>query len=178
MKAEKLIQNIIDQIKEAQLKLGFARETMRLYFPVDSINAIMENNYSDSKELLNALEQDEKLKNSVLGNITFSGHDGRIEVRIPPEGVVYVKTNVYDPLFLKKLLQLFENNHHLTIEEICECFASVDVHYRCSKMKPGSDFDYVLYFENKQIDPYYYCVKMEMGHTIYHRFVRADYEKL
>ena len=30
MKLEALIQNMTDQIKEAQLKLGYARETMRL----------------------------------------------------------------------------------------------------------------------------------------------------
>ena len=33
MKLEALIQNMTDQIKEAQLKLGYARETMRLYDP-------------------------------------------------------------------------------------------------------------------------------------------------
>ena len=24
----------------------------------------------------------------------------------------------------------------------------------------------------------YYCIKMEMGHTVYHRFIKEDYEKL
>ena len=26
-----------DQVKEAQLKLGYAKETVRLYYPVDSL---------------------------------------------------------------------------------------------------------------------------------------------
>ena len=41
MKLEALIQNMTDQIKEAQLKLGYARETMRLYYPLSSLNAML-----------------------------------------------------------------------------------------------------------------------------------------
>lgn len=41
MNTEKLIKNIIDQIKEAQIKLGFAKETTRLYYPVESLNAML-----------------------------------------------------------------------------------------------------------------------------------------
>ena len=38
MGKERLEQNLIDQMKEAQLKLGFEEETMRLYYPVASLN--------------------------------------------------------------------------------------------------------------------------------------------
>lgn len=33
MNKDRLIENLIEQIKEAQLKLGYAKETIRLYFP-------------------------------------------------------------------------------------------------------------------------------------------------
>ena len=39
-------------------------------------------------------------------------------------------------------------------------------------------FDYVLYFKDKTVDAYYYCIKEEMGHTIYHRFTKEDYQLL
>ena len=42
----------------------------------------------------------------------------------------------------------------------------------------GSDFDYVLYFRDGRIDPYYYCIHQEMGHTIYHRFLKEDWKQL
>ena len=45
-------------------------------------------------------------------------------------------------------------------------------------MPEGSDFDEALYFEDPSIDEYYYCVKEEMGHLIYHRFLKEDYQKL
>jgi hypothetical protein len=43
-------------------------------------------------------------------------------------------------------------------------------------MEDGADFDYVMYFNQPAIDPYYYCIKEEMGHTIYHRFTKEDYK--
>ena len=45
-------------------------------------------------------------------------------------------------------------------------------------MDPGTDFDYAVYFDDETYDAYYYCIKMEMGHTIYHRFTKEDYQKL
>ena len=46
------------------------------------------------------------------------------------------------------------------------------------KKPEGSDFDEVLYFKDASVDAYYYCVKEEMGHTIYHRFTKEDMENL
>ena len=51
MRLEALIQNMTDQIKEAQLKLGYARETMRLYYPLSSLNAMLEIQETDIREL-------------------------------------------------------------------------------------------------------------------------------
>ena len=47
MNEQKLIQNVIEQIKEAQLKLGAEKEVIRLYFPMASMNAILGTNYTD-----------------------------------------------------------------------------------------------------------------------------------
>ena len=37
MNRERLIKNMTDQVKEAQLKLGYAPETVRLYYPVQAL---------------------------------------------------------------------------------------------------------------------------------------------
>ena len=50
--------------------------------------------------------------------------------------------------------------------------------YECRQMPDGMDFDYVIYFTDSSIDAYDYCIREEMGHTIYHRFARADFEAL
>ena len=117
-----------------------------------------------------ALEKEKEFSHTVLGEIRFSLYKDRIEACVPPEGAVYVHGHVPDPPFLAGIIELFQKNHNLTIEEICAYFAQFDSRYICERMKPGSDFDYVLYFAHQKPDSWYYCVKTEMGHTIYHRF--------
>ena len=166
MNEQKLIQNVIEQIKEAQLKLGAEKEVIRLYFPMASMNAILGTHYTDEQEMLTALRTNTVFDTTVLGRLKFFIHEGRFEVRVPAEGAEYV------------VVELFAHHHSLTIEEICACFAQFDKAYHCEKMAPGTDFDYAVYFDDAEYDAYYYCVKMEMGHTIYHRFTKEDYQML
>ena len=149
MNTEKLIKNIIDQIKEAQIKLGFAKETTRLYYPVESLNAML--------------------------GIHAKGH---IEISVPPEGAEYVHEYVEEPAFLKAIIELFRQNHHCTVSDVRALFERFSKDYVCEKMSEGSDFDEVFYFKDASVDSYYYCVKEEMGHTIYHRFTKEDMENL
>ena len=173
-----LIQNVIDQIKEAQLKLGYAEETIYLYFPLESLNSILQTDYKEEESLLEALRQAPAFSGSKLGELKFRLHRKRIEIRIPPQGARYVRDCVQDPPFLEELIHIFSHSHDLTIEEVKACFEKFDDSYVCEEMPPGSEFDYVLYFEDADIDAYRYCVKMEMGHIVYHRFTPADYERL
>ena len=152
MKLEALIQNMTDQIKEAQLKLGYARETMRLYYPLSSLNAMLEMQETDIRELAKKIRHDLEAKK-------------------------YVHEQVPEPPFLKELIQLFREKHACTKEEITAVFEKFGA-YECRQMPDGMDFDYVIYFTDSSIDAYDYCIREEMGHTIYHRFARADFEAL
>lgn len=177
MKLEALIQNMTDQIKEAQLKLGYVRETMRLYYPISSLNAILGTEESDIKELKNSI-RDELVKNE-LDNVRVSITSGseRMVFTIASDFVEYVHKMVPDPPFLKELIKLFKEKHSCTKEEIVAVFEKFGV-YECHQMPEGMDFDYVIYFKDKNIDAYDYCIREEMGHTIYHRFAQADFEAL
>ena len=90
MNEQKLIQNVIEQIKEAQLKLGAEKEVIRLYFPMASMNAILGTNYTDEQEMLAALRTNIVFDTTVLGRLKFFIHEGRFEVRVPAEGAEYV----------------------------------------------------------------------------------------
>jgi|GEM_PF-38940 len=171
---EALTQNLIDQIKEAQLKLGYAKETTRFYYTLSSLNALLNTDYADVKTIAEALCNEAYFADTVLGPVTFSTHEDRIEARISPVGAEYVHEKVRTPAFLKDLIDLFTVNHHRGIAEIEAVFAKYSDNYHLEKVNPELGFDYVLYFDDSRIDPYYYCVKMEMGHTIYHRFAKAD----
>ncbi len=212
MKLEALIQNMTDQIKEAQLKLGYARETMRLYYPLSSLNAMLETQETDIRELAKKIRheleaeaekvsgasaggqaseavEDERLAGSIqkmpeqavrgagLGDTQIRIHADRIVFTIPPDFVEYVHQHVPDPPFLKELIQLFQEKHACTKEEITAVFGKFGA-YECRQMPDGMDFGYVIYFTDSRIDAYDYCIREEMGHTIYHRFARADFETL
>ncbi|MGN0350172.1 MAG: DUF3877 family protein [Roseburia sp.] len=176
MEKDRLIENLIEQIKEAQLKLGYVKETIRLYFPVQSMCGLLQTELRSGKELVALLKEEKGFEDTVLGKIHFTlCRDERIEVCVPVVGADYVYERVPNPPFLESIIELFKNNHYLTIEKICECFAKFNNCYICEKMKRGTDFDYVLYFPDHNPDSWYYCIKMEMEHTIYHRFTETDY---
>ena len=161
MKLEALIQNMTDQIKEAQLKLGYARETMRLYYPLSSLNAMLEMQETDIRELAKKIRHELEAKKEKMGDTQIRIHADQV-----PE-----------PPFLKELIQLFREKHACTKEEITAVFEKFGA-YECRQMPDGMDFDYVIYFTDSSIDAYDYCIREEMGHTIYHRFARADFEAL
>jgi len=168
---DRFIQNIIDQIKEAQIKLGYAYETTRLYYPAKSLVKLL-------KMDLDEIFKDPYFEDTIIGTITISGSKERIEICVSPDGAKYIHEQVETPKFLVDLIHMFQNNHHLTIDEIKSVFEKHGSSYQCEDMKEDSDFDYVLYFSDGKPDSYYYCIKMEMGHTIYHRFTKEDYLEL
>ncbi|MCM1185916.1 MAG: DUF3877 family protein [Lachnoclostridium sp.] len=190
MNCEKLITNMTDQIKEAQLKLGYAEETVRLYYPLSSLRRLLREDGTDAVGLsvadagtvLAALETEfENRENCPLGKLSFRLHKDRVEISIPPAGVRYVHEEVEKPVFLSALIELFRTKHHCGIEDVRGVFEKFSRDYVCEKLSREAaehmGFDYVLYFTDEAKDRYYYCVKEEMGHTVYHRFTKEDYEE-
>jgi hypothetical protein len=180
---DRLIKNISDQIKEAQIKLGYVRETVRLYYPLSSLNALMNTQIENADEMQKYLRKRVasdmcQMHYPAFGKIVVGMHGGRIEVNVPPEGVAYVHDEMGDSPFLRDIIELFQRHHSCSLEEICKIFEKYSKDFVCRKMPEGADFDYVIYFEDLSVDEYYYCIKMEMGHTIYHRFMKEDYEIL
>ncbi len=218
-----LLQNMIDQISEAQIKLGYARETIRLYFPAASLRSLLEmpseggntgflpegpaedttlqeplredislqelsredislrelpRKDTDADDLLDYLQKEPSLCSGVLGDLQFRRRGSRFEVSVPPEGSEYVFRNVRPSDFLTDLIGLFREHHSCTTEQIRSVFEKYSTDVCCEQMPEGSDFDYVLYFRDGRIDPYYYCIHQEMGHTIYHRFLKEDWKQL
>lgn len=172
-----MIQNIKDQIKEAQMKLGYVKESLRLYYPVDTLKAMLRVDVSNEEEMMKILDN-EVFQCTELGELGFSAHKQRIEVSVSPEGAEYVHKNMEEPKFLKAMIEMFRVNHHCRMEDIEELFRSFSSEYVCKEMLKDSDFDSVFYFTDWKIDAYYYCIKEEMGHTIYHRFTREDMVEL
>lgn len=167
---------IIDIIKEQQVKLGYVEETVRLYFPDTSMTSLLNINTDNKSELEQRLAKSCAECKEHLGNVLFTNSNGRICIIIPPEGGSYVHDKVQTSPFLVDIIKLF-SNHHISIEDVCGIFKKYSADYVCEKQSTN-EFDYLLYFNDKSIDKYYYCVKFEGEHAIYHRFARHDVQEL
>lgn len=60
MNKDRLIENLTEQIKEAQLKLGYVKEAIRLYFPVQSMRGLLQIELRSGKELVMLLKEEKE----------------------------------------------------------------------------------------------------------------------
>jgi hypothetical protein len=164
--------NIIDVIKEEQIKLGYQSETIRLYYPMESINNLLGVDYQLT-ELSGVLDQFDEFVNTRLGKVSHSNENTRFCFVIPPYGVAYVHEKVEDRCFLRDFIEKI--NEHCTLDEILKVFYTYSDNVTCNKMNNG-EFDYLIYFNNGYPDSFMYCLKFENEHVIYHRFTKSDYE--
>ena len=173
MRADRLEKNLIDIIKEEQAKLGYQKEKIRLYYPLSSLNHILD--CQDSEEEM--LERLQKLPESItdkLGNVSVTAKNERFCFHVSEQGSIYVHENMAENEFIRDLVELVAR-HDCTIEKILELFRSRAKDSTCQKIENG-EFDWLIRFPEEHEDPYYYCFKDEGCHIIYHRFLPEDYE--
>lgn len=173
MNVAKFEANIIAMIEEQQIKLGYLKEKVRLYYPLASINYLLETNCSadEMTEQLNIFCQQVR---DHLGSITFSHEKERFCITIPPEGSEYIHTTRKPNEFIEKLIGLV-GTHGTTMMQIETLFRAQNQPVSISKTSHG-EFDYLIFFESGIPDDFLYCFKEEGHHIIYHRFTKGDYE--
>ena len=167
-----LIQNFIDVVKESQIKLGYREEKFSMYYLVSSLNRLIDKNLSKN-EMIKIL----KNLNSLLGvlDVIEAGED-RLCITISKEGVRYVHENVENK-FLEKLIDVIRK-YPATIEDIKKVFEEFSSDYVCIEQKDNDEFEYLMYFNDIDIDKYIYCIHFEMpGMADYHRFTRQEFKK-
>lgn len=174
MNFQKLEENILDVLKEQQIKLGYRSETVRLYYPLASLNRFLETE-CDGKEMQEALREFAKEEENKLGLILISGREERFCLAIPPQGVCYVHEHMGEHEFIRDFIGTIEK-HGCTIEDILQQFYKYSDHVHVEKADHG-EFDYLIYFEDGKPDDFRYCITDEGCHMIYHRFTAGDYEE-
>lgn len=55
MNTQVLLDDVVNQVKESQIKLGFSYETVRLYYRVDGLNNRLGTDFQTAKEIAIAL---------------------------------------------------------------------------------------------------------------------------
>lgn len=169
-----LEKNIMDSVSESILKLGFAPLPVTLYFPIDALCTLLEENIG-SDMMSAVLKMFSYQVRDRLGEVKCDlAKDGRYAITVPPEGVRYVHDHSSQTDFTSALVRLMEEPD-ADIMEIISLFRAYGE--TCVRRTDGEDMDYVLYFRSGEPDDYRYCFHEEMGRMIYHRFTPAEFER-
>lgn len=175
MDFSRLEKNISDVIKEQQAKLGYMREKVRLYYPLNSLNHFF-GTEADEDEMNRILEGFPVAVRDRLGEVKISNTGDRFCFLIPEQGAEYVRSVTGEHEFISELIELVRR-HGCTIDQIRELFSRYSDKVYFEKVHNG-EFDYLLRFEGDAADQYIYCFKEEGCHITYHRFLPEDYKEL
>ena len=118
----KLEKNLIDILKEQQMKLGYCDEEVRLYYPLSSLNHFFGTDYSAEAMLdrLQSEKQPDEFKEK-LGAVEVTQHNGRFCFLISKEGGRYVHENITPDSFLGELIA-YVGGHDCTMQGIFDLF--------------------------------------------------------
>ena len=170
-----LEKNICDTIHEGQVKLGYAKECVRIYYFVASLESLLGVKVADEAEMDEILKEFQRQAKEELGNIDISHQGKRFCFAVPEQGVDYIYETYKENVFLKTLIEVLAKPD-CQIEDIMKVFTAQSEHVVCEKME--AEFDYVIYYKEKELDEFRYCFSIgEMG-AYYHRFTEDDYKSI
>lgn len=172
MDYSKLEKNIIDVLKEEQVKLGYRSEDVRLYYPLQSLNRFLKTNHSIS-EMQTELRVFSKSVEDRLGRIGISNENERFCLLLPPKASDYVHEHMGNTEFICDFVNTVAR-HGVSMDEVLEQFYKYSDNVHVEQVAHG-EFDYLVYFEDGKPDAFRYCIKDEGCHIIYHRFTIDDY---
>lgn len=177
-----LKKHIIDTIKEWQLKIGYREGNMKLYYPGESLEAMLGLADSDREILAQALSKFCDEAEPQLGRIRITGSYERYCLEIPPKGCAYVAGKVPEPEFLKLFLKVI-TDAGAAMEQVRTCFESYGAEHGTAYIEEEIAEEqeasgHAFYFADEAVEEYVYWVEENEFGLTYHRFMRADYEKL
>ncbi len=163
----------MDTIHEGQVKIGYEKSSIQIYYNLASLEALLGVYIPSAKEMDVLMKVFEKQVLSTLGPVAITRQEDRYCFFVPEEGTKYIFDTYGDNTFLKDLIDTTQKKD-CTIEDILTVFKKQSPDVVCQKT-PDAEFDYVLYYKDKSIDEFIYCFNIgEMG-AYYHRFTEADY---
>jgi hypothetical protein len=159
-------------IKEEQVKLGYRREVIRLYYPLLSLNRFLKTELC-IEEMKKVLQEFCDMEQSRLGSTEVSNKGERFCLCFSPEATEYVHTHTEQKGFLYDFIETI-SRHGVSVEDVIAQFKKYSDCVHVEKVSNG-EFDYLVYFEDGQPDSFRYCLTDEGCHVIYHRFTIEDY---
>ena len=174
MNCERFEKNLTDNVREAQLKLGYDGRPMSLNYMFSTLKHLLGS--QSEEEIIAEISQ----LSSYLGQLSLRKIRDGVCITIPAEGTAFVHSQTTGKEFISDLVGTVAN-HGISLENVLDVFRR---HGQITVEESGSgEFDYLVKFVDGQPDDYRYCLTLEpcMGggcHVTYHRFIAEDYDDL
>ncbi|HIT90765.1 MAG TPA: DUF3877 family protein [Candidatus Merdenecus merdavium] len=172
-----LEKNISDMIFEGLLKIGYFKEQrISIYYDKGLLSYLLGVDYLEEEEYASCFKGFKEYVSSTLPDLVIKRQKERFEFSVSSEGVSYIYHNNSSRKFLKELIDVL-NKKECTLEEIIHVFESVSKEIVVDHVE-HPEFQYVIYFKDKDMDEFKYCISFdEMGHY-YHRLIDYDFHKI
>lgn len=175
MNYKRLEKNIIDNIKEAQIKLGFDKRPMSFNYAESSLKNLVETDNIES-----ALEDFAVKSADKLGKVTFHKIKDGFCITISEKGTSYVN-RLEGFGFIEEFVNTVRK-HGISFDDVTAVFRKYSDNVVIEE-KHNGEFDYLIYFADGIPDDYFYCITLEEEidhhvHITYHRFIKEDYQEL
>ena len=141
MNLEALEKDICYVIKEEQIKLGFRKESISLYYPLSSLNSILETE-CDTEEMLQVLDEFKIKSKAEFGDIDVSVKGERFCIKLPDIASEYVNNTTEKTGFLYDLIATV-SRHGITIEDVIKVFEGYSSHVHFETME-HEEFNYLI----------------------------------
>ena len=181
-KLVKLNDHLINTVNEGLLKLGTTgNESYAIYYDLDLLSYLLDQKYEDKEACLSDLQMmykgvcDQDIKGNRL-HVDVSMQKGRFRFTIPAPSMDYVRTHGHKNDFMADIIALV-NTHHFDIEDVKHVFEKYSSNFTCEKTS-HPEFDYVLYFNDNEINHYKYCFSFDGCGGFYHRLLDYDYQQI
>ena len=171
---KRMERDLIDNILESCVKLGFADTPITFYYPETSLTELFR---CGRDEIPSAIAEFRKSEQDHFGDVEFEAlHDEkrRYAVKVPAEGIEWVHANFEPSDFIKEFVKEIKKPG-ITLNDIADFFRrfspTVDI-------KKISLDEWALSFTDENIDPYVYHIEQNEFGLEYHRFTKEAYRNL
>lgn len=168
-----LKQNIVDSVKECEIKLGYRAEAISLYYPEKVLLELLNVPKGNLEEEINNFCD---LVLGELGKIQIiqTQERERYQIIIPKEGVMFIHENVEASPFVKEFVQEI-HRPGMTKEAVIALFRRYSEEVVTEQ---AEEKEWAIYFADPKIDAYVYYMEEDDFGLQYHRFTRKSYEAI
>lgn len=172
-----LERNLEATIHEGTVKLGYIEgQSVGIYYNIDLLLYLLRAEHKKQEDLMKLLEEFTSNIEEQWGKIKIEKENKRYKFIVSSKGVNYIVKKNANNTFLKDLI------HEMELKD-CNVESILDIFRKYSKdviveTSDNDEFEYIIYFKDRNLDPFKYCFTFDEMGRYYHRLTDYDFEQL